>query len=304
MTRQAIGVAAALAMSVSVLIAAASPAHAGWFWGSNPPPKLADDQLIAHIQQAIDEQRYVDAGAMLDQALTTTEADPRLTLLVGDLNLARGRYDLALASFKNIETQTNVRAGALEGEGIALSLLGRADEALPILQTAVSLNPAAWHAWNALGVTYDRRHDWSKAGAAYEYAMSASGGAAQVLNNRGFSRLSQNRLDDAAGDFVAALQKKPDFVSARNNLRLVIAMKGDYARAIEGASSTDRASVLNNAGFAAMARGDYTEAKNLLGQAMQARGEYYSVAAANLEMVHGLESGSYVVGGTGNAAAH
>ncbi len=123
------------------------------------------------------------------------------------------------------------------------------------------------------------------------------------MNNRGFSRLSQNRMDDAAADFVAALQKKPDFMSARNNLRLTIAMKGDYAHAIEGASSSDRASILNNAGFAAMARGDYSEAEDLLGQAIQARGEYYSVAASNLEMVHGLETGSYV-GGIGNAPSH
>jgi tetratricopeptide (TPR) repeat protein len=121
--------------------------------------------------------------------------------------------------------------------------------------------------------------------------MKASGGSAMVLNNRGFSRLSQHRLDEAATDFVAALQKKPDFVSARNNLRLAIAMKGEYVRATEGASATDRASVLNNAGFAAMARGDYSTAENLLGQAIQAKGEYYSVATANLERVRGLQSG-------------
>jgi Flp pilus assembly protein TadD len=303
MARQKLGVAAALVMSASILAFAAGPAQAGWFWGSDTKPKVADDQTVAHIQQAIDEERYVDAGALLDRALSDAESDPQLTLLVGKLNLARGRYDMALASFKSIETQPNVRAGALEGEGLAMSLLGRSDDALPLLESAVSMNPAAWHAWNALGVMYDGQHDWSKASGAYEHAVSASGGSALVLNNRGFSRLSQNKLDDAAADFVAALQKKPDFVSARNNLRLTIAMKGDYARAVEGASSSDRASILNNAGFAAMARGDYSEAENLLGQAIQARGEYYSVAAANLEMVHGLETGSYVAG-IGNAPAH
>ena len=303
MTRQTVRIAVAFAMSLSILTLGSGAAHAGWFWGSEVAPKLADDQVIAHIQQAIDEERYVDAGTLLDHAISATESDPRLTLLLGKLNLARGRYDLALASFKNIETQPIVRAGALEGEGIAISLLGRTDDALPMLESAVAMNPAAWHAWNVLGVIYDRRHDWAKAGEAYDHAMSGSGGAPQVLNNRGFSRLSQNRLDDAASDFVAALQKKPDFVPARNNLRLAIAMKGDYARAIEGAGSTDRASILNNAGFAAMARGDYSEAENLLGQAVQAKGEYYSVAASNLEMVHGLETGSYV-GGIGNAPTH
>src|SRR5579871_4029712 len=228
MMQRKLGVAAALAIAASVLLFAPGAAQAGWFWGSSAAPKVADEQTVAHIQQAIDEERYVDAGVLLDRALSDAESDPRLTLLVGKLNLARGRYDIALASFKGIEAQPNVRAGALEGEGLALSLLGRTDDALPLLESAVSMNPAAWRAWNALGVTYDRQHDWSKASGAYEHAISASGGSALTLNNRGFSRLSQNRLDDAAADFGAALQKKPDFVSARNNLRLTIARKGEY----------------------------------------------------------------------------
>src|SRR5579872_6233405 len=108
MTCRAAGIAVAFALSVSIMTG--GPAHAGWFWGSEAP-KPADDQVVAHIQQAIDEERYVDAGALLDNALSGAESDPRLTLLVGRLNLARGRYDLALASFKGIETQPTVRAG-------------------------------------------------------------------------------------------------------------------------------------------------------------------------------------------------
>lgn len=300
MTRSKYGLAAIFGLSANLILLVATPARAGWFGSSEAPSNHAADQTIAQIQQAIDDQRYVDAGNMLDHALFDGESDPRLTLLSANLNLARGRYDVALASFRQIDKRPEVRARALEGEGMVMLLQGRTDEALPVLESATAENPAAWHAWNALGVVYDRRHEWPKADAAYEQAMSVSGASALVLNNRGFSRLSQNRLDDAAADFVAALQKKPDFTSARNNLRLVIAMKGDYARAIEGASAADRASILNNAGFAAMARGDYPEAENLLGQAIQAKGEYYSVAASNLERVHGLESG----GATANAANH
>jgi Tfp pilus assembly protein PilF len=120
--------------------------------------------------------------------------------------------------------------------------------------------------------------------------MEGSKGAAIVLNNRGFSRLSQGKLDDAAADLVAALQKKPDFVSARNNLRLTIAMKGDYDRAVTGTTQADKAATLNNAGYAAMLRGDYAQAKDLFDRAMKAKGEYYAVAAANLQIALGLEA--------------
>jgi Flp pilus assembly protein TadD len=280
-----------LVLAAGIGLAAVVPAQAGWFGAADALTPSVDDRAIAQIQQDLDEQRYIDAGNLLDRALISGKGDPRLMLLVGELNLAKGRYDVALESFKRVDAQPELRERALEGEGVAMSLLGRLDEALPVLESSAASNPASWHTWNALGVIYDRRKEWTKANLAYEHAISASGSSPIVLNNRGFSRLSQNKLDDATADFVLALQKKPDFASARNNLRLAIAMKGDYARATEGASVTDRAAILNNAGFAAMARGDYTAAEKFLGQAIEAKGEYYSVAAANLEKVHGLESG-------------
>lgn len=268
---------------------------------ATPVPLSAD--TVAEIQRAIDEERYLDAGNMLDQALIASGSDARLLLLAGRLNLARGRYADALTSFKSIEADAKAGAGAREGEGIALSLLGRSNEAIAALQDAVAQDPAAWRAWNALGSEYDRKHDWTQAEAAYDHALADSDGAALVLNNRGFSLLLQNRADDAIHDFVAALEKKPDFASARNNLRLAIAMKGEYDRAVSGAAAGDRAAVLNNAGFAAMLRGDYTQAEYLLGLAMKAKGEYYARAAANLETTRSLE-GSKALSDGDHSVAH
>jgi Flp pilus assembly protein TadD len=123
-----------------------------------------------------------------------------------------------------------------------------------------------------------------------------------VLNNRGFSRLSQKKLDLAIADFVAALQKKPDLAPARNNLRLSMSMQGDYDRAIKGAPPTDQAAVLNNAGYAAMLRGDYGKARELFTQAMKAKGGYYAVAAANLELTQSLSKGT--ARDEGHASSH
>jgi Flp pilus assembly protein TadD len=271
------------------------PVHAGLFDSSQPPKATISDQTIDQIKRALDDQRYLDAGQLLDQALMAANDDARLIVLAGELGLARGHADEALINFKSVDTNPAVRAHALEGEGIALAVLGRSDEAITVLQSAVAANPDAWRAWNALGTEFDKRHDWQKAELAYAHAMSGSNGAAIVLNNRGFSRLSQNRVDEAITDFVLALQKKPDFTSARNNLRLAIAMQGDYQRAVSGVAPTDRAAALNNAGYVAMLRGDYAKAKDLFGQAMKAKGEYYGVAADNLEMTQGLEAG---LGGT------
>jgi len=69
-----------------------------------------------------------------------------------------------------------------------------------------------------------------------------------------------------------------------------MAMKGEYERATAAGAQDDQAALLNNAGFAAMMRGDYAEAEALLTRAMQAKGEYYARAAQNLEVAKALEA--------------
>jgi Flp pilus assembly protein TadD len=253
----------------------------------------------AEIRRAIDEQRLLDAGRMVDQAMLDGVKDPRLLLLGGDLNLARQRYNVALTSYRMAEDAPETRAQALQGQGLALAMLGRSTEALTMLQRAVSGDPNAWRAWSALGAAYDLRADWSKAEDAYAHAMAGSGGAPQVLNNRGYSRLLQRRRDEAVADLVAALQKKPDLAEARTNLRLALAMGGDYERAITGASTDDRAALLNNAGFAAGMRGDYAKAEELLNQALKVKSEYYARASENLKIVQALAAQD-----NGSAAPH
>ena len=280
-----------LALVLAAAVALAAPAaSAGIFGGHDAKKPATDDAAVKQIEKAISEQRYLDAGRMLDQVILAGSKDPRLTLLAGDLDLAHGRWGDALADFKRGETTPDEAGHAYQGEGIALSALGRSDEAMAMLQKAVTQDPTAWRAWDALGVEYDNHKQWTQAEAAYEHALVDSNAAAIVLNNRGYSRLLQRRVDEAVADFVTALKRKPDFVEARTNLRLAMAMKGDYARATAGGEPGDQAVLLNNAGFAAAMRGDYAQAEDLLDQAMKAKGEYYARAADNLKVVEGLKA--------------
>jgi Flp pilus assembly protein TadD len=281
------------ALAAIGLSAAASPSQASWFGGHKAEPvkstqQTLTDNQVAEIHRAIDEQRFVDAGQMLDQAVLAGLQDPHIGVLRGELNLAQGRYQMALNSFKQVDGPGAVQAEALQGEGIALSLLGRSDDALPILQKSVSIDPTGWRAWNALGGEYDQRRQWAQAQEAYDHAYANSNGAAMVLNNRGYSKLLQNHPEEAALDFVEALKKRPNMVEARTNLRLAIAMRGEYDRAVANAAGEDQAALLNNAGFAAILRGDYAEAEDLLQRALKVRTEYYGRAQANLDLAHDL----------------
>lgn len=247
------------------------------------------DVRVAAISRAISEQRLVDAGRMLDQAMLQNLRDSRLDVLTGELHLLRSRPAEALDSF-NRAAAAGTDPAAVQGAGIALSILGRPDEAMAQLSNAARLNPAAWRAWNALGVEYDRRKDWTAAEDAYGRALDVATEDAAVLNNRGYSRMLQGRLDEAVVDLVAALEQRPALGAARTNLRLAMAMRGEYSQAVAGGSSDDQAELLNNAGFAAVTRGDYATAADLFEQAVRAKNGDYERASNNAAYVRNLAS--------------
>ena len=277
----------AMVLAGAALAAALGAAPADVAFAKEAKVKQAlTEQAMADIERAIDEKRYIDAGSMIDMAALSGSNDPRLGLLLAKLDLGRGRYDQALEQFRKSEASPQTRAAAIEGEGLCLVLSGREAEAVPVLKKAVTEYPQSWRAWNALGGAYDDQAKWAEADDAYVHALATSDTPAIVINNRGYSYLLRNRLDEASADFVEALRQRPDLETARTNLRLAMALKGEYARATAGAQKETEAAVLNNAGFAAMVRGDYTQAETLLHQAIARKGEYYDLASANLELLH------------------
>jgi Flp pilus assembly protein TadD len=304
MNRLVIGVAAA------AMIFAASPCGAASFWGrakTPPPPTLAvsvesaaNDALVAEIETALKEGRRVDATALLNRALLGGGGDPRFMVLLGEASLARNDYEGALAAFRQVPGDGATHWRARQGEGLTLSILGRSEAAIVALREAATQDPSLWRAWNGLGSEYDRRHDWTRAEAAYTQALQASNGDAWVLNNRGFSRLLQGRLSEAAADLVNALEKRPDLAAARGNLRLAIALQGEYGRAAAKGGGDDPAALLNNAGFGAILRGDYEKAVALLDQAGQARGAYYPLASENRKLALSLKTHAPLGVGDGN----
>jgi tetratricopeptide (TPR) repeat protein len=275
------------AVGSPTMVSAGLFSHSSNKQSKSQPDSAAAAALAAQVEQALDEQRDVDAGNLLDEAATKDLKSPALTRLGGELLLARGNYTDALDVFRIVDNNPAEKAKALEGEGIALSLLGHSDDALAHLKQAIVLDKNLWRAWNGLGREYDLRHDWTASADAYEHALAAPGAnTAVVLNNRGYSRMLQHRTDLAATDFVNALQKDPSLAPARTNLRMALAMQGQYDRAVMTGVGDDRAAVLNNVGLAAAMRGDYGEADKLFGDAIAAKGQFYGRAAANLALSH------------------
>lgn len=285
----------ALVVTAMALAMQASSADAlSWpkFGGGKPPVSQPQvDELIKEIDQALDEGRLLDAGQLINDAYLRQIDDKRVVLRSGELNLAQQRYPEAIQNFSEVENLPAERARALQGKGIALAELGRGDDAVAALKSAVQLDPTLWRAWNVLAVESDRSHDWVNSEGYYANALKAPGVKPIVFNNRGYSRMLQGRYGDAPADFVRALELDPGLAVARTNLRLALALGGEYRRATEVSGVEDRGTVLNNAGFAAVLRGDYPQAEQLFQQAVDARGSAYGRALENLKMVKALKSG-------------
>lgn len=281
---------ACLALAIATLPAA--PAQAVELFGKKAASEAETsraDYAVAAFDRAMAEGRSLDAGRLLDQALTAGVNDVRLTFRAGELQLSRARFEDAARAFAQAEASPELRAASLQGRGLALANLGRSAEATTALQAAVAADPSQWRAWNALGVEYDRRRSWAESDAAYAKAIEASGGAAIALNNRGYSRMLQGRYAEASQDIVGALDKDPQLAAARANLRLLLAMQGDYERATKVVSSQQKAEVYNNAGFVALMRSDLPAAERLLQQSIDARGDTSGRAMENLQLVQALK---------------
>jgi Flp pilus assembly protein TadD len=272
------------------IIAALLLVVAGCQTASDEMPELSVTPAIAPaapgtldlVQRALDEDRYGDARKLLDRVLIAEPENPLGRLLAAELQLAVGSHQTAAEAFGKLVELPEVHARALQGRGIALMLMGERTTAFDGLTGAVEEDPALWRAWNAIGYYHDYNAEWDQAVQAYDKALESNPESALIYNNRGFSMLMQGRLEEATADLNRSLRLDPGFDVARQNLRLVFAWEGKYVHALAGVEDRDMARALNNIGFIALLRGDYTNAEAYLLRAMELDPSYNEVASRNL----------------------
>ncbi|MFQ5772990.1 MAG: tetratricopeptide repeat protein [Kiloniellaceae bacterium] len=245
---------------------------------------------LALAERALAEGRYGEAGILLDRVLLDAPDDPRAKLIAAELFLAQGAPKPAAEAFGSVTPSPEVGAAALQGEGIALLLLGERDAGYASLRRAVEADPTLWRAWNALGYYYDLRGAWEQAAVSYLKALAANPRSAVVHNNRGFSLLMQQRFEEAQEDLERAVRIDPGFVLARENLRLALAWQGKYLHALSGVPEKGRAKALNNIGFIALLRGDYANAEAFFLRAMELDPSYNEIASRNLAYLNDVRS--------------
>ena len=264
---------------------------------STPTPAIAASESLDQLRQradvALETRRAAQAKQLYGSILAQAPDDPEASIGLGETELLLGEYRAALDhSRKAVELageRADLEARARHNAGVALLFTGRPNEAEQELEAAVEADPRSWRAWSALGRARDAREAWEEARAAYEKALALAPNEGAVLNNFGMSKLSAGDPDGAAALFVRALEASPDLAAAETNLRLALALGGRYQDALAGIEAEDRPDALNNAGYAALLRGDYAQARSLFLQAIDASPGFYEPARSNLRFLDSLE---------------
>lgn len=258
------------------------------------PLQASSAQMRQEAALALETKRAARARQLYQALLAESPDDAEAhvgmgeaLVLLGDFErgLEHSRRGLALAA-----ERTDLEGRARHTAGLALLLTGRAGEAETMLEGAVAADPGSWRAWSALGRARDGRRAWSDAAVAYTRALDQAPGEAAVLNNYGLSRLSAGELDEAARLFVRALEASPDLAAAETNLRLALALQGRYDDALAGVGSEAMPDALNNAGYAALLRGDYEKSRMLLLRAIELSPSFHQAAWSNLQFLGSVES--------------
>lgn len=116
---------------------------------------------------------------------------------------------------------------------LAAERLGLATRAL---EEAVAKTPNDWENLSALGVALDTQARHDEAQAAYAKALALAPDHPVVLNNLALSQAQSGHLDEAIATLRLAMEQPSAGAQLRQNLALLLALKGDAAGAERAAA--------------------------------------------------------------------
>jgi len=157
------------------------------------------------------------------------EAEPRLRLAVARSVL--GRHDDALADLDSALRLEPDLASAWAQKGATLRELGRDAEALAALDKAVGLDPGNAAAWYTRGRTLTALDRPAEAEQSLRKALAIEPGSYDAKLELGRAQLGQGRMDEASAAFRAAAALAPARPEAHYNLGVVYERLGLEAEA-------------------------------------------------------------------------
>jgi len=196
----------------------------------------AIDVFIALALEQAEHGQFEQAAAIYRKGLVAAPQDGALHSGFGLVLLQMGRVDEAIT-----ELQTAVR---LKGDskaycnlGMAVSLKGRLDEAEAYYKKSIRLDPKNAEAHFDLGNMYLSQGRPSEAVAEYKESIDAKPGYMKAHSNLAVALAGLGRIDEAIASFKQAAELDPDSPEAHFNLASALVDKGLITEAIQHIST-------------------------------------------------------------------
>ena len=252
-------------------------------------PVESEEDALTRAEQAFEEGQADKALFYLVRALQFRPDNVELLVRIAEIQMRRQDFTLAKRAFLIAQHHDPNHSRALEGLGLIYMAEGKDEIAISKFTSAVANDARLWRAHNALGVYADKTGDYSAALQHYDLALSINPKAAQVLNNRGYSRYLAGDIEGATLDLYTAANDW-GFLHAWANLGKIYAEEGLYKEAIRTYKRVmTAANALNNAGYAAIENGDLMQAKRYLTEAIRLSPTYFPSAEDNLSLLQELQ---------------
>ncbi len=161
--------------------------------------------------------RLGDAEQLCQQILSAQPGHFDAAHVLAVVQAARGRNDLALASYDRALALRPGQADVLNNRGNTLLALGRADQAIASYDRALAARPDFPEAHCNRGSALETLERWDEALASYDRALALRPDHADALYNRGNVMKSLGRYGDALTDYDRALVLRPQHADAHNN---------------------------------------------------------------------------------------
>ncbi|MFM6456154.1 MAG: tetratricopeptide repeat protein, partial [Planktothrix sp.] len=180
----------------------------------------------------VEQEKWQDAIAAYQQALTITPNWVEVQRELGDLFLKLQRWDEAVEVY---ETVIGLRSDTevYHNLGDALLKLQRWEDAIAAYQKAIELNPEFSWSYNNLGDGLRELQRWNKAASAYQKAIELKPDFALSHHNLGDILAKKEEWEGAIAAYQKAIDLDPNFVWSYYNLAEVYVQLEQWDEAVE-----------------------------------------------------------------------
>jgi tetratricopeptide (TPR) repeat protein len=190
------------------------------------------DTYIALAKLETDRGDFARATEIYHKGLMGNPQNGDLHGRLGTLFLQMGRVDEAIAE---LETAVKLKpdSAIYANLGMAVSSKGQVERAIECYQKSIRMDPANAEAHYNLGNIYLAMERTSEAADEYRSAIKAKPGYSKAYGNLGIALLTLGKRDEGIKNFRQAVELDQNNVEARFNFAMALADKGAIDEAIE-----------------------------------------------------------------------